>query len=62
MTFLLAVQSAFYSPAKYGYIKELAGTVNLGSANGIVQAATTVAILSGVGVFSAMFDAYIRRS
>ncbi|MEE9358826.1 hypothetical protein [Candidatus Vondammii sp. HM_W22] len=24
-TFLLAAQSAFYSPAKYGYIKELAG-------------------------------------
>ena len=25
MTFLLAVQSAIYSPAKYGFIKELAG-------------------------------------
>jgi acyl-[acyl-carrier-protein]-phospholipid O-acyltransferase/long-chain-fatty-acid--[acyl-carrier-protein] ligase len=26
MTFLLAVQSAIYSPAKYGYIKELVGS------------------------------------
>ncbi|WP_245232592.1 MFS transporter, partial [Thiorhodococcus minor] len=34
MTFLLAAQSAFYSPAKYGYIKELVGKEALGAANG----------------------------
>ncbi len=59
MTFLLAVQSAFYSPAKYGYIRELTGTENLASANGIVQATTTVAILAGVFAFSVLFEGYL---
>ena len=36
MTFLLAVQSAFYSPAKYGYIKELVGQEKLVSMNAVV--------------------------
>jgi acyl-[acyl-carrier-protein]-phospholipid O-acyltransferase/long-chain-fatty-acid--[acyl-carrier-protein] ligase len=56
MTFLLAMQSAFYSPAKYGYIRELVGKNSLAAANGIVQAATTVAILSGIFVFSMIFE------
>ena len=45
MTFLLATQSAFYSPAKYGYIKELIGKERLTAANAVVQAVTIVAIL-----------------
>ena len=56
LTFLLAVQSAFYSPAKYGYIKELAGNKRLASANAIVQATTIVAILAGIFVFSVLFE------
>ena len=56
MTFLLAVQSAFYSPAKYGYIKELTGKEQLASANGVVQAVTIVAILAGIFVFSLFFE------
>ena len=52
MTFLLAVQSAFYSPAKYGYIREITGKENLARANGVVQATTTTAILSGTLAFS----------
>lgn len=56
MTFLLAVQSAFYSPAKYGYIKELTGKENLTRANASVQAATIIAILSGIFVFSVLFE------
>ncbi len=44
LTFLLAVQSAIYSPSKYGLIKELVGTQNLGVANGMVQAITIVAL------------------
>ena len=56
LTFLLAVQSAFYSPAKYGYIKELTGKEKLTSANAVVQAATIIAILSGIFVFSMMFE------
>jgi len=57
MTFLLAVQSAFYSPAKYGYIKELTGNSQLTAANGLVQAVTTIAILAGTFVFSILFEA-----
>src|SRR5210317_1151446 len=45
LTFALAVQSAIYSPAKYGYIKELVGSSNLAQANGIVQAITIAGIL-----------------
>ena len=56
MTFLLAVQSAFYSPAKYGYIKELTGKERLATANGIVQAVTVVAILAGIFAFSLLFE------
>ena len=56
ITFLLAVQSAFYSPAKYGYIKELVGKEKLASANAVVQAITIVAILSGIFVFSVFFE------
>ncbi|MEE8321380.1 MAG: MFS transporter, partial [Gammaproteobacteria bacterium] len=56
MTFMLALQSAFYSPAKYGYIRELVGKENLAGANGLVQATTTIAILSGMLVFSIMFE------
>ncbi len=56
MTLILAAKSAFYSPAKYGYIREVAGTDNLAAANGVVQATTTIAILSGMFVFSFLFE------
>lgn len=56
MTFLLAMQSAFYSPAKYGYIREIAGKNNLAVANGFVQSTTIIAILSGMFVFSIFFE------
>lgn len=56
MTFLLAAQSAFYSPAKYGYIREIAGNDHLTLANGVVQSVTIVAILLGMFVFSILFE------
>jgi len=56
MTFLLAAQSAFYSPAKYGYIKELTGKEQLATTNGIVQAVTIIAILCGIFAFSVLFE------
>ncbi len=59
MTFLLAVQSAIYSPAKYGYIKELVGTEPLAAANGVVQATTTTAILAGIFAFSILFEGFL---
>ena len=60
MTFALALQSAFYSPAKYGYIKELVGKEKLAAANGVVQAVTIVAILSGLFVFSVLFESLLQ--
>jgi len=59
MTFLLALQSAFYSPAKYGFIKELVGKDNLAGANGLVQATTTIAILAGIFIFSILFEQFL---
>ena len=56
MTLILGIQAAIYSPAKYGYIRELVGDQHLAGANGIVQAITIVAILGGTFVFSAFFE------
>ena len=56
LTLLLAVQSAIYSPAKYGLLKELVGLQRLAYANGIVQAATISAILGSAVLFSIGFE------
>lgn len=56
MTLALGVQAAIYSPAKYGYIRELVGDQHLAQANGVVQAVTIVSILGGTFVFSALFE------
>ena len=56
MTFLLATQSAIYSPAKYGYIKELVGDEYITAGNGAVQAVTTVAILGGIIFYTVLFE------
>ncbi len=56
LTFLLAIQSAIYSPAKYGYIKLLFGKEHLAEANGLVQAITIGAILLGTLAFSLLFE------
>ncbi|NOQ81141.1 MAG: MFS transporter [Methylophaga sp.] len=62
MTFMLAVQSAFYSPAKYGYIREIAGKHNLATANSFVQSTTIVAILLGMFVFSVLFENILENT
>ena len=56
LTFVMGIQSAFYSPAKYGYLKELIGVKKLALGNGMVQAITIVSILLGTIVFSAFFE------
>jgi acyl-[acyl-carrier-protein]-phospholipid O-acyltransferase/long-chain-fatty-acid--[acyl-carrier-protein] ligase len=56
LTLVLAAQAAIYSPAKYGYIKELANEKKLSALNGIVQSFTTVAILSGIIVYTILFE------
>ncbi len=59
LTLLLGTQAAFYSPAKYGYIKELTGKENIAAANAYVQAVTIIAILGGTVAFSALFEQLI---
>ena len=56
MTLFIAMQSAIYSPAKYGYIRELVGSENLAAANGYVQAITIISILGGTFFFSILFE------
>ncbi len=56
MTFLLAVQATFYSPAKYGYIQALFGKNHLAEANGAVQAVSIIAILAGTIAFTVVFE------
>ena len=56
LTFILAMQSALYSPAKYGYIRELLGAEYLSAGNGWVQAVSMIAVLAGSAAFSALFE------
>lgn len=60
LTLALAIQSALYSPAKYGYIKELVGQEPLARANGAVQATTITGILLGTFVFSGLFESLLQ--
>jgi acyl-[acyl-carrier-protein]-phospholipid O-acyltransferase/long-chain-fatty-acid--[acyl-carrier-protein] ligase len=62
LTFLLAIQSAIYSPAKYGYIKSLFGKEHLAEANGLVQSTTIVAILLGTFAFSILFESWFPEA
>ena len=62
LTFLLALQSALYSPAKYGYIKELVGVEHISEGNALVQATTTVAILSGIIFYTLLFESILGEN
>lgn len=54
--FALAVQSAFFSPAKIGINKELVGSKHLGFAAGIQQMMAMLAILSGQIAAGIIYD------
>jgi acyl-[acyl-carrier-protein]-phospholipid O-acyltransferase/long-chain-fatty-acid--[acyl-carrier-protein] ligase len=62
LTFLLSFQSAIFSPAKYGLIKELFGKERLTEGNGIVQAVTIIAILLSSFTFSIAFEGLVIGS
>lgn len=62
LTFILAAQAAIYSPAKYGYIKEIAGEKEFSALNALVQSMTTVAILSGIIAYTVMFENSLSTS
>ena len=61
LTFVLAAQSAIYSPAKYGLIKEMTGNEKLAEANALVQAVTIVSILAGAVVYSMFFESLLAN-
>lgn len=56
LTFVLAIRSAFYSPAKMGYIRELLGDKQLSQGNAFAQSTVTLAIMLGTLVFSILFE------
>lgn len=60
LTFILAAQSAIYSPAKYGLIKEMTGNEHLAEANAAVQAITVIAILLGALIYSIFFESLLH--
>ncbi len=62
LTLALAIQSAIYSPAKYGYLKELVGNENIASGNGAVQSITIVAILCGIFFYSIGFEYLLQTA
>lgn len=51
-------QSAFYSPAKYGILKEMVEEKRLGQANGLIEMGTILAIIFGTVGGSFLFDAF----
>jgi len=55
-TLLLGTQAAFYSPAKYGYAKELSKSENLAKTNSALQSVSIVSIILSTLVFSIIFD------
>lgn len=52
--FLMAAHSAFFAPAKYGVIPELAEREQLSRANGLVESFTFLAIIFGTTLASAL--------
>ena len=46
--FLMATQSAFFGPTKYGIVPELVGKEKISKANGILEMATYLAIILGM--------------
>jgi MFS family permease len=59
---LMAIQSAFFGPAKYGVLPELVETADLSRANGTLNMLTNLAIILGVTVAGPMTDLYFPKS
>jgi len=55
-TLLLGVQAAFYSPAKYGYAKELSKDGKLVKTNSALQGVSIVSIIFSTLVFTIIFE------
>ena len=55
---LLAVQSAIYSPAKFGLILDIYGKKNLARGNAALQAISIIAILFSIAIASFIFESF----
>ena len=58
--FILSVQSAFFSPAKKGILKELIGTQRLAKAVGFMEMLAMVGILGGAFAGAVVFDQMVE--
>ena len=47
---LLSTESAFFSPSKYGVIREYVGRAELSRANGFINGTTNIAIIAGTAI------------
>ena len=59
--FLLALQSTFFSPAKYGIVPEILPDRDLSRANGLLEMSTFVAIVGGTAIGGWLFDVWRDR-
>ncbi len=59
--FLMATQSAFFGPGKYGLLPELFRPTDLPRANGLILMATFLAIIFGVVFAGTLFDFLVRN-
>lgn len=59
--FLMALQSTFFSPAKYGILPEMLTDKDLSRANGLLEMSTFLAIILGTSIGSVMFAAWKGR-
>ena len=55
---LLAIQSAFFGPAKYGMIPELVGDASLSQANGTINMFTNIAVIVGTLLAGPIYSAF----
>lgn len=60
--FLLAVQSAIYSPAKFGIIIDIYGKKNLAKGNSALQAISIIGILFAIGCTSFFFESFYNSN
>jgi len=59
---LLATQSTFFSPAKYGMIPEIVPEENVAKANGILNMTTNISIIAGMLVAGILSDQLKQRT
>ena len=55
---LLAVQSSFFGPAKYGVLPEIVADEHLSMANGVINMLTNLAVIAGSLVAGSLSDLY----